>query len=129
VISAQEVHHAAPQCLLRLHAEIDGCIPAADISEAWLEFALECERWSVPVEISREDLERLVERSTEVLSREKHRLLHRSDFARWGARGGRETVRRYGSEHFRLLALHRNGDPEALPLLAARMARRREVAA
>ena len=53
-------------------------------------------RWRVPVEISRDDLEALVDRSTVVLEREKHRLIHEGDWRRWGARGGRETLRRYG---------------------------------
>jgi hypothetical protein len=38
--------------------------------------------------------------------------------------GGKVTLHRYGSEHFSLLARHRHGNPEALPLLAARMQRR-----
>jgi hypothetical protein len=129
VISAQEVHHTVPRCLLRLWDEANGCIPDAEFSRAWVDFEHEAERWRVPVEISREDLERLVERSTEILEREKHRLLHSSDFARWGARGGRETARRYGREHFSLLGRIRHGDVEARRVLAARMARRREVAA
>ena len=44
----------------------------------------------------RVDLEALVDRSTVVLEREKHRLIHEGDWRRWGARGGRETLRRYG---------------------------------
>jgi hypothetical protein len=39
----------------------------------------------------------------------------------WSALGGQTTLHRYGREHFRLLARHRHGDPEALPLLVARM--------
>ena len=42
----------------------------------------------------------------------------------WAALGGRTTAHRYGREHFVLLARHRHGDPEALPLLVARMQRR-----
>ena len=57
-------------------------------------------RWRVPVEISRDDLEALVTRSTVVLEREKHRLIHEGDWRRWGARGGRETLRRYGPRWF-----------------------------
>jgi hypothetical protein len=45
----------------------------------------------------------------------------------WSRLGGLVTVHRYGTEHFSLLARHRHGDPEALPLLAARMQRRREA--
>jgi len=42
----------------------------------------------------------------------------------WSRLGGKVTLHRYGREHFRLLARHRHGDPEALELLAARMQRR-----
>jgi len=45
--------------------------------------------------------------------------------AAWSRLGGRVTLHRYGSRHFSLLARHRWGDPEALPLLASRMANRR----
>jgi hypothetical protein len=45
----------------------------------------------------------------------------------WSRLGGKVTLHRYGTEHFSLLARHRHGDPEALPLLAARMARRKEA--
>ena len=68
---------------------------------------MEAMRRRVPIEISRDDLEALVEGSGVVLKREKHRLLHASDWQRWGSRGGRETLRRYGTEWFALLALRR----------------------
>ncbi|MEJ7871878.1 MAG: hypothetical protein WKF67_06435 [Rubrobacteraceae bacterium] len=117
--AAQEVHHAVPQCLLRLHdAALNG-----DGVEASIEFTLECERWRVPVTVARADLQALVEASTEVLDREKHRLLHASDFARWGARGGRETVRRYGSSWMALIALKRWDRIGAAELDAARVLR------
>jgi len=44
----------------------------------------------------------------------------------WGRLGGLVTLHRYGPQHYRLLALHRWGDPEALELLCARMVWRRE---
>jgi hypothetical protein len=104
---ATEVHHAAPRCLLRLHDEAtNGDLDGAGI-EAWLMWEEEATRWRVPVEIARADLERIIEHSTVELEREKHRLLHESDFARWGRRGGLETVRRYGRSWFALLALRR----------------------
>ena len=59
------------------------------------------------MEISREDLEALIETSGVVLEREAHRLLHENDWQRWGSRGGKETLRRYGTEWFALLALRR----------------------
>jgi hypothetical protein len=114
-----ELHHAAPRCLLRLHERANG----SSFEEAWLEFELEATRWGVPVEIPRSDLEVLVERSTVVLEREKHRLLHRNDWQRWGSRGGRETLRRYGTEWFALLALRRWGRITPEDLYAARVLR------
>jgi hypothetical protein len=78
-------------------------------------------RWCVPVEISREDLEALVERSAVVLERNKHRLIHENDWRRWGARGGRETLRRYGPRWFALLARRRWGRIGPEELEAARV--------
>jgi hypothetical protein len=78
-----------------------------EATEAWLEFELEASRWGVSVEIPRADLEALVASSEMVLERERHRLLHASDWQRWGSRGGRETLKRYGTEWFVLLALRR----------------------
>jgi hypothetical protein len=75
-----------PRCLLTLHEKAEGG-PWLAGAGAWLEFELEAKRWGVPVEIARGDLERLVESSTEVLDREGHRLLHASDWQRWGRRG------------------------------------------
>ena len=82
----KELHHAVPRCLLRLRERADNELCFAGVG-AWLEFEHEAERWGVPVEIPREDLERLVATSTEVLERERHRLLHASDWQRWGRRG------------------------------------------
>jgi hypothetical protein len=116
-----EVHHAAPRCLLRLHERANGT-PTLDGEgiQAWLEWEWEAMRWRVPVEISRADLEGLVERSGELLDRERHRILHEGDWRRWGSRGGRETLRRYGSDWFSLLALKRWGRITAAELRAAR---------
>ena len=114
-----EVHHAAPQCLLRLHDAAEGELRMEGVG-AWLEWEDEAARWGVPGTIAREDLAALVERSTVVLEREKHRLLHASDWQRWGRRGGRETVRRYGSAWMALLALKRWGRISAADLEAAR---------
>src|ERR671920_1370363 len=94
-----EIHHAVPRCLLRLHEMAQGELRVAGVG-AWLEFELEAERWGVPVEIDREALARLVEASTQVMERERHRLLHASDWQRWGRRGGMATLRKYGSDWF-----------------------------
>ena len=122
---AREVHHAAPRCLLRLHDEANaGDLDGARI-QAWLEFEHECMRWGVDVEISREDLEALVQRSTVVMERERHRLIHQSDWQRWGRRGGLTTLRRHGTNWFALLALRRWGRITPADLEAARPLRER----
>ena len=119
-----EVHHAAPRCLLTLHeranegTELDG-----EGIQAWLEWEMEAMRWRIPIESSRGDLEALVEGSGVVLERERHRLVHAADWRRWGARGGRETLRRYGAGWFALLALRRWGRSSAAELEAARALR------
>ena len=82
-----ELHHAAPRCLLRLREEAEDELRLAGVG-AWLEFEHEAQRWGVPVEISREDLAQLVEASTVVLDREKHRMINASDWQRWGRRFG-----------------------------------------
>jgi hypothetical protein len=77
--SPAELHHVVPRCLLRLHDEAtSGDLDGAGI-QAWLEWEWEALRWGVPAEIERADLQRLVEASTVVLEREKHRLIHGSD--------------------------------------------------
>ena len=102
-----EVHHAAPRCLLSLHERANGSPLNGEGIQAWVEWEIEAMRWRVPVEIAREDLEALVEASEVMLEREKHRVLHEEDWRRWGSRGGKETLRRYGSSWFALLALRR----------------------
>jgi hypothetical protein len=102
-----ELHHAAPRCLISLHEKANGTSLDGEGIQAWVEWEMEAMRWRVPVEISKDDLEALVETSEVVLKRETHRLLHESDWQRWGSRGGRETLKRYGTEWFALLALRR----------------------
>ncbi len=119
----REAHHAAPRCLLGLHEKANGAPLDGEGIQAWLEWEWEAMRWRVPVEISREDLEALVVSSEEILEKEKHRLLHLEDWRRWGARGGRETLRRYVADWFSLLALKRWGRITADDLEAARVLR------
>ena len=118
-----ETHHAAPHCLLSLHERANGSPLDGEGIQAWVEWEIEAMRWRVPVEIDRSDLEALVEVSEVVLEREKHRLLHEADWKRWGSRGGRETLRRYGADWFALLALRRWGRITAADLEAARVLR------
>jgi hypothetical protein len=124
--SPAEVHHAVPRCLLRLHDEAR--VPSGDLVgasiQAWLEWEWEAMRWGVPAEIARGDLEGLIERSTVLLERERHRLIHGSDWQRWGRRGGLATLRRYGTSWYSALALKRWGRLEAEDLDRARLALR-----
>jgi hypothetical protein len=120
---AEELHHAAPRCLISLHEKANGSSIDREGIQAWLEWEMEAMRWRVPVEISRDDLKALVEGSGVVLEREKHRFLHSNDWQRWGSRGGRETLKRYGSDWFALLALRRWGQITAQDLDAARSLR------
>ncbi len=116
---AEERHHHAPRCLLRLHDEASGSLRMAGMP-AWLEWEDEAGRWGVPVEIVREDLERLIAASTEILDRDRHRLIHEGDFRRWGRRGGLATLRRFGTDWFAALALSRWGRLSAADLDAMR---------
>ena len=117
----EEVHHVALRCLVPLHEKANGSTELdGEGIQAWLEWEMEAMRWRVPVEISRGELEALVEASEVLLQREAHRLVHASDWRRWGRRGGRETLRRYGTGWFALLALKRWGRITAADLDAAR---------
>jgi hypothetical protein len=119
-----ELHHAAPRCLLSLHERANGTTALdGEAIQAWVEWELEAMRWRVPVEISADDLRALVEVSEVVLEREVHRLVHEGDWRRWGSRGGRETLRRYGADWFSLLALRRWGRITPSELEAARVIR------
>jgi hypothetical protein len=118
----REAHHATPRCLLTLHERAnDATTLGGEAIQAWLEWEWEAMRWRVPVEISRDELQALVARSTIVLEREKHRLIHEADWRRWGSRGGRETLRRYGPRWFSLLARRRWGRLSPEELEAARV--------
>jgi hypothetical protein len=119
----REAHNAAPRCLLRLHEKANGTSLDGEGIQAWLEWKWEAARWRVPVEISREDLEGLVASSEVVLEQEAHRLVHEGDWRRWGSRGGRETLRRYGPQWFVLLARRRWGRISPEELEAARVPR------
>ncbi len=120
---ATERHHAAPRCLISLHEKANNGSLDGEGIQAWVEWEMEAMRWRVPVEIPREDLEALVASSKVALKREEHRLVHEGDWQRWGARGGKETLRRYGTEWFALLALRRWGRLSAEDLDAARVLR------
>ena len=60
----EELHHAAPRCLVSLHEKANGTSLDGEGIQAWVEWEMEAVRWRVPVEISRDDLEALVEASS-----------------------------------------------------------------
>src|SRR5918998_355887 len=119
--ATREEHHAAPRCLMGLHERANDAPLDGGGIQAWLEWVWEATRWRVPVEISRDELGALVEQSAVVLERETRRLVHGEDWRRWGARGGRETLRRYGPRWFALLARRRWGRLSPEDLEAARV--------
>jgi hypothetical protein len=49
----------------------------------------------------------LIHGSTAELPREEHRAIHAAQRAEWGSLGGKETLRRYGTAWFSLLARRR----------------------
>jgi hypothetical protein len=63
--SGEELHHAAPRCLLSLHEKANGAALDGEGIQAWVEWEMEAMRWRVPVEISREDLKTMIEASEE----------------------------------------------------------------
>jgi hypothetical protein len=103
-----------------LHERANGLPLDGEGMQAWLEWEWEATRWRVPVEVSAAELGELVERGTGPIERECHRLVRGGDRAHWGFRGGRETLRRYGSDWYALLALRRWGRITAEDLEAAR---------
>src|ERR671920_2576615 len=60
----REAHHAVPRCLISLHEKANGTSLDGEGIQAWLEWEWEAMRWRVPVEISRSDLEVLVDQNT-----------------------------------------------------------------
>ena len=64
-----ESHHA-PRCLLPLHEKANESSLDGEGLQAWLEWEMEAMRRRVPVEISREDLEAMVEASGVALEQE-----------------------------------------------------------
>jgi hypothetical protein len=116
------MHHRTPRHLLRLHREAQGAVTRIGCVQAWLEWEAEAVRYGVPVEIGAADLTELIESSTVIVPEEDHRNGHseRGDFARWGRLGGLETLRRYGTDWFALLALRRWNRISAEDLRTAR---------
>ena len=116
----EDAHRADPRRLLGFHERANGAELDGEGIQAWLEWEWEATRWRVPAEISRADLEDLVERGAELPERERQGPPHESDRQRWGRRGGLATVGRYGRSWMALLALRRWGRIDKADLEAAR---------
>jgi hypothetical protein len=69
----EDLHLGAPRCLLSLHEKANGTSLDGEGIQAWLEWEMEAMRWRVPIEISRENLEALVEALEIVLGAPKVR--------------------------------------------------------
>ena len=86
-----EVHHAAPRCLLTLHEKAHGTSLDGEGIQAWVEWEMEAMRWRVPIDISREELEALVD-SSEVPQQEDRQLLYEGDRSEPEPAGGAGIV-------------------------------------
>jgi hypothetical protein len=104
-----EVHHRLPRCLLRSYdrfvtGELDG-----EGLQAWWNWEEEAFRYGVDPDVSRVELEALIEASASPVPATTHRSHHlgAGDFARWGRRGGLRTLALYGHGWFALPARRR----------------------
>ena len=106
---AVEVHHQIPRCLLRLRDRADAHPEplSGEGLQLWLDFELEVMRYGVNPDVSRDELCALIDGSTMEIPREEHRAIHAGQWAEWGRIGGTETLRRYGTAWFSLLARRR----------------------
>jgi len=104
-----EIHHSVPRCLLGFFDRASEGDLDPDGLQAWFEWEKEAFRYGVDPDISREELELLIEASTSPVPAAAHRSGHSrgGDFARWGRRGGLRTLALYGRGWFVLLASRR----------------------
>ncbi len=106
-----EVHHRVPRYLL---GSFDRFV-AGDVDgkglQAWFDWEEEAFRYGVDPDVSREELELLIEASTCSIPAAAHRKNHSGagDFSRWGRRGGLATLALYGRPWFSLLGRRRWG--------------------
>jgi hypothetical protein len=106
-----EIHHQIPRCLLGLRDRADAHPDplSGEGLQLWLDFECEALRYGVDPDVSRNELAALIEGSTVELPREEHRAIHAGQWAEWGSLGGTQTLRRYGTAWFSLLARRRWG--------------------
>lgn len=116
-------HHTTPRYLLTLHEQAH----TGEGIAVWMELETELARYGLPVEIDRDELEAVVRWSVVEVPADDHRAEHAGDFQRWGAMGGKETLRRYGRRWFSCLGRIRHGDREAREELMLLWTRRKEA--
>ena len=110
-VAAAEVHHEIPRRLLGMRDRADRHPePLSGIGlQLWLDFECEAMRYGVDPDASPEELAALVDGSAVEIPHEEHREIHAHRWAEWGSTGGKETLRRYGTAWFSLLARRRWG--------------------
>ena len=95
----EKTHHVAPRCLLTLHQKANGTSLDGEGIQAWLEWEMEAMRWKVPIDISRDDLEELVD-SSGVRPKERRQLLPGGARSEPETVGGARTVSKPPANHF-----------------------------
>ena len=110
-LAAVGVHHEIPRCLLVLRERADAHPDplSGEGIQLWLDYELEAMRYGVNPDVSRDELAALIDGSTVEIPCEEHRAIHAGQWAEWGSLGGAETLRRYGTAWFSLLARRRWG--------------------
>ncbi len=88
-----EMYHGIPRSLLTLHQKANGTSLDGEGIQAWVKWEMEAMQWKVPIEISRSELEALVD-SSEIQSEKRRQLLPEGDRSEPEAVGGAaaETV-------------------------------------
>ena len=104
-----EVHHCVPRSLLSFYDRfVTGDLDGEGL-QAWWNWEEEAFRYGVDPDLSRKELEALIEASVSLVPATTHRSGHSraGDFSRWGRRGGLRTLALYGRGWFALLAMRR----------------------
>jgi hypothetical protein len=108
-MSTLELHHSVPRCLLGFFDRAkEGDLDPGGL-QAWFEREEEAFRYGVDPDVSREELEAMIEASASLVPAAAHRSGHSrdGDFARWGRCGGLRMLALYGRGWFVLLASRR----------------------
>ncbi len=104
------MHLSFPRCLLAFYDRFAaGDLEDGEGPQARFEWEEEAFCYGVDPDLSREELELLIDASASPVPADAHRSDHSraGDFARWGRRGGSRTLALYGRGWFVLLARRR----------------------